>query len=90
MMKMAEWMKGTVKTILLLPSNWIREWISATFSVCGWPCSRCCSSVMTFSNGIDAKNAPDTKDDSPPNINIIPLTMARIVMIVMPYGLFID
>jgi hypothetical protein len=45
---------------------------------------------MTFSNGIDAKNAPDTKDDSPPNINITPLTMARIVMIVMPYGLFID
>ena len=45
---------------------------------------------MTFSIGIAAKNAPDIKDDSPPNINTTPPTNARIAMIVTPKGLFID
>ena len=35
---MEEWMKGTVNTILMLLSNWIREWMSATVSVCGGMC----------------------------------------------------
>jgi hypothetical protein len=45
---------------------------------------------MTFSMGIDAKNAPDTKEDSPPNIKTTPPIIAKIAMIVMPSGLFID
>jgi hypothetical protein len=45
---------------------------------------------MTFSIEIEAKKAPDTKDDRPPNINTTPLIMANMTMMVMPNGLFID